>query len=251
MPKMIKNCPACNSNLIVSSLQCPNCKMEMRGEFEMSAFDLLPKEQSDYLFSFLKNRGNLSAVQSELQISYPTAKKRLDEILIQLGLEENDDTKNESEEEIDMTQWEIDTNSHKASEIIRAKIRANGGRVVVHTARGLPCEIIASPDGRSFTCDKLPIKPPYQFDVFDVIVNLLLANNGRARKGNGRNYRLGDPECDETTVVGAIGYNYAGKTKGSSVYDPVFVLSAVLDWAGIASNERGEIVLTTSYLSAL
>ena len=142
-------------------------------------------------------------------------------------------------------------NSHKASEIIRAKIRANGGRVVVHTARGLPCEIIASPDGHSFTCDKLPIKPPYQFEVFDIIVNMLLANNGRARKGNGRNYRLGEPECDETTVVGAIGYNYSGKTKGSSVYDPVFVLSAVLDWAGIANNERGEIALTASYLSAL
>ena len=41
MLKMIKNCPACNSNLIVSSLQCPNCKMEMRGEFEMTAFDLI------------------------------------------------------------------------------------------------------------------------------------------------------------------------------------------------------------------
>ena len=251
MPKMIKNCPACNSNLIVSSLQCPNCKMELRGEFEMSAFDLLPKAQSEYLFSFLKNRGNLSAVQAELQISYPTAKKRLDELLIQLGLEETDAARNESEEEIDMTQWKIDTNSHKASEIIRAKIKENGGRVIVHTARGLPCEIIASPDGRSFTCDKLPIKPPYQFAVFDVIVDLLLENNGRARKGNGRNYRLGDPECDETTVVGAIGYNYAGKTRGSSVYDPVFVLSAVLDWAGIASNERGEIVLTASYLSVL
>lgn len=251
MPKMIKNCPACNNNLIVSSLQCPNCKMEIRGVFEMNAFDLLSKEQSDYLFSFLKNRGNLSAVQAELQISYPKAKKRLDEILIQLGLEENDNWKLESKEEFDMTQWEIDTSSRKASEIIRAKIKANGGRVVVHTVRGLPCEIIASPDGRSFTCDKLPVKPPYQFDVFDVIVDLLLANNGRARKGNGRSYRLGEPECDETTVVGAIGYHYAGKTDGSSVYDPVFVLSAVLDWAGIASNERGELVLTASYSSKL
>ncbi|MBQ3878821.1 MAG: DUF2089 family protein, partial [Oscillospiraceae bacterium] len=199
----------------------------------------------------LKNRGNLSAVQAELQISYPTAKKRLDELLIQLGLEENDDTKNESEEEIDMTQWEIDTNSHKASEIIRAKIKANGGRVIVHSARGLPYEIIASPDGRSFTCEKLPIKPPYRFEVFDVIVDLLLANNGRARKGNGHKSRLGEPECDETTVVGAIGYNYFGKTNGRSVPDPVSVLSAVLDWAGIARNERGEIVLTASYISEL
>ena len=33
--------------------------------------------------------------------------------------------------------------------------------------------------------------------------------------------------------------------------DPVFVLAAVLDWADIANNERGEIVLTASYKAKL
>ncbi len=245
---MIKTCPACNSSLVISTLQCPNCKMELRGEFELNNFDRLSAEQTAFLLSFLKNRGNLSAVQAALQMSYPTAKKRLDEILIQLGLEE---TIEEDKREIDMTNWKIDTTSRKASEIIRSKMKACGGRAVVHTARGLPCEVIASSDGRSFTCDKIPITPPYQFEVFDVIVDLLLANNGRARKGNGRNYRLGEPECDETTVVGAIAYNYAGKKTGNSVFDPVFVLAAILDWAEIASNERGEIVLTASYRNNL
>lgn len=141
--------------------------------------------------------------------------------------------------------------SHKASEIIRSKLKAAGGRVIVYTAKGLPCEVIANPDGQSFTCDKLPIKPPYQFEVFDVIVDLLLSNNGRARKGNGRSHRLGEPECDETTVVGAIAYNYAGKQAGTSVFDPVFVLAAILEWAGIASNERGEIALSASFSSEL
>ena len=245
---MIKTCPACNSRLVVSALHCPKCKIELRGEFEMNSYDRLSAEQSSFLLSFLKNRGNLSAVQAELQMSYPTAKKRLDEILVQLGLEE---TVEEDKREIDMTNWKIDTSSHKASEIIRSKLKSCGGRVVVHTARGLPCEVIASSDGRSFTCDRIPITPPYQFEVFDVIVDLLLANNGRARKGNGRNYRLGEPECDETTVVGAIAYNYAGKKKGNSVLDPVFALAAILEWAEIASNERGELVLTASYRNSL
>ena len=103
----------------------------------------------------------------------------------------------------------------------------------------------------SFLSDKLPIKPPYRFDVFDQIVDLLLANNGKARKGNGRNYKLGEPECDETTVVGYIAKYYAKKEYGESVFDPVFVLAAVLDWADIANNERGEIVLTASYKAKL
>ena len=111
----------------------------------------------------------------------------------------------------------VDRTSTKASEIIKAKLKDNGGRIIVHTARGLPCEIVAHPDGKSFTSKKLPIKPPYEYVVFDTIVDLLVKNGGRARKGNGRNYKLGEPECDETTVVGAIAKYYAGKKYGDSV----------------------------------
>ena len=144
-----------------------------------------------------------------------------------------------------------DRRSVKASEIIKAKLIEHEGRIVVYTARGLPCEIVAHSDGKSFVSKKLPIKPPYEYKVFDVMVDVLIANGGRARKGNGRNYKLGHPECDVNTIVGAIAKNYAGKKIGDSVYDPVFVLAAVLEWAGIARNERGELVLTQSYRSML
>lgn len=62
---------------------------------------------------------------------------------------------------------------------------------------------------------------------------------------------MGEPECDETTVVGAIGKYYWGKEDGESVLDPVFVVAAVLEWAGIARNERGELSLTSHYRSML
>ena len=145
----------------------------------------------------------------------------------------------------------VNHNSTDASEIIKAKLLACGGRAIVYTARGLPCEIWADADGKSFVSNKLPIKPNYEYSVFDVIVDLLLANGGRARTGNGRNYKLGETECDETTVVGAVAKEYSGKKKGESVFDPVFVFAAVLEWAGIAHNERGELVLTQSYRSML
>ena len=38
-----------------------------------------------------------------------------------------------------------------------------------------------------------------------------------------------------------------GKKEGMSVFDPVFVLSAILDWAGIAHNGRGYLELTAEY----
>ena len=150
-----------------------------------------------------------------------------------------------------MRNWFTDHTSTKASEIIKTKLKKNGGRVIVYTARGLPCEICVAADGISFESDKLPIKPAYRFDVFDIVVELLKKQNGRARKGNGRNYRLGDENCDDTTVVGYIAKNYSHKNDGDSVYDPVFVLAAVLEWADIAKNERGELALTASYRTKL
>lgn len=247
MAKMISKCPGCNGTLHITTLQCPDCGMELKNDFEMSVFDTLSGEEYAFLMAFLRQRGNLKNVQSELEISYPTAKKKLDELLARLRLAEPE------QEEIEMpsiTKLTADRNSTRPSEIIKAKLLDNGGRVIVHTARGLPCEIIADSDGKSFVSKKLPVKPPYEYKVFDAIVDLLIANGGRARKGNGRNYKLGHPECDENTVVGIVAI-YAGKKSGESVYDPVFVLAAVLEWAGIASNERGELVLTQSYRSKL
>ena len=223
--------------------------MEIKNKFEFSQFDTLGNEQRTFLFSFLKNRGNLKTVQNELGISYPTAKKRLDDLLESLDIAETSDV--DIEESIDMSNLIADRRSVKASEIIKAKLIEHEGRIVVYTARGLPCEIVAHSDGKSFVSKKLPIKPPYEYKVFDVMVDVLIANGGRARKGNGRNYKLGHPECDVNTIVGAIAKNYAGKKIGDSVYDPVFVLAAVLEWAGIARNERGELVLTQSYRSML
>ncbi len=250
MKRLITACPSCRETMKIAAMKCPGCGLELRSDFEPSVFDRLGDEEYDFLMSFLKNRGSLKGLQDELGISYPLAKKKLDALLGKLGLESSEDNAREPEQ-IDLSGITADKTSVKASEIIKARLKEAGGRVLIHTARGLPCEITACADGRSFASDKLPIKPPYRYEVFDIIVQLLLANGGRARKGNGRNSRLGDPDCDETTVVGAVAARYAGKKYGDSVYDPVFVLAAVLEWAGIATNERGEIVLTASYRGKL
>ena len=250
MPKVIPECPVCGTKLRIASLRCTGCGMELRNDFELSPFDSLNPEQTGFLVTFLKQRGNMSSVQSELGISYPAAKKKLDDLLAALNLAEDNrqnPRKSGDEEVVDMSNWHVQEDSRKASDIIKRKLMENNGRVIVHTARGLPCEIRAASDGVSFLSDKLPGNPPYRYKVFDDIVNLLISQGGRAKKGNGRNYKLGEPECDETTVVGAIGYRYRHAKSGESVPDPVFVLAAVLEWAGIASNERGELVLTAAY----
>lgn len=250
MVKVISKCPSCGGILKITALGCPVCKLELRNDFQLSPFDLLNTEQTQFLFSFLKHRGNMRSVQYELGISYPTAKKRLDDMLIALELTDKTLQEEKSEEMIDMSSWYIREKSNKASDIIKRKLMESNGRAIVHTARGLPCEVRAASDGISFFCDKLPINPPWRYEVFDVIVDFLISQGGRGRKGNGRNNKLGEPGCDETTVVGTIGYSYSHGETGKSVYDPVFVLAAILEWAGIANNERGELVLTANYREA-
>ena len=248
MTKLISTCPCCNGALHIAALQCPECGVELRNTFQMSAFDCLDKEQMDFLLTFLKHRGSLKSLQEEMDISYPTAKKRLEELLAALGMDQEETQK--EEEVVEMSNFSVNRNSNLASEIIKAKLMDNGGRATVYTVRGLPCELWMNADGKSFTSDKLPIKPPYEYRVFDVIVDLLISQGGRARKGNGRNYKLGESNCDKTTVVGAVALD-RGHTIGNSVFDPVFVFAAILEWAGIAHNERGELVLTQQYRSLL
>ena len=244
MQKIISKCPGCQGNLRISTLKCPDCGLELKNEFELSCFDRLNDEQLQFLLAFLKARGNLSEVQADLNMSYSVVKRKLDELLAALNLGMTKDA--ERAEKIDVGNLKVDYNSNKASEIIKAKLKENGGHATVYTARGLPCEIYAEADGKTFTSDKLPIKPAYEYAVFDVIVDLLREQGGRARKGNGRNFKLGDPGCEETTVVGAIA-KYRGRKAGESVFDPVFVMAAVLEWAGIAQNGRGELILSDRY----
>ncbi len=249
MKKIISKCPACQGDMQVSALQCKDCGLEIRTTVEPSPFEMLSEVQQSFMMTFLRFRGNMKSLQEAQNISYPTAKKRLDEVLASLGLGE-DGARGENAV-ADMAAFSPDCTSTKASEIIKCKLKACGGKATIYTATGLPCKIWVGADGVSMISDKLPIKPPYGFDVFDAIVDLLLAQGGTARKGNGRNFKLGQPQCDDTTVVGYIAAHYHGKEAGSSVFDPVFILAAVLEWAGIAHNGRGEISLTANYRAKL
>ena len=244
--KLFNRCPVCGEKLQASKLTCMGCHAEFPTDNLLSPYDYLSEELSDFLQTFLSCRGNMREVQAALNISYPTAKKRLDELLVALGYVEKE------EDTVDMSFLKNNKpSSTKASDIIRNKLYENGGRATVLSVSGNSYIIKAANDGKSFLCDELPIKPPYEYTVFDVIVDLLIRQGGKARKGNGRNYRLGEGDCTEDTVVGAIAKNYAGKEPGSSVYDPVFVLTSVMEWAGIIHNDRGYIELSPEYCQKL
>ena len=89
--KIISQCPICNEKLIASELYCPHCQTKLQGEFHLSKFDYLNKDQQDFILIFLKNAGNIKGV-----------KKTLNEIITALGFDEITILENQS-----MTREEI------------------------------------------------------------------------------------------------------------------------------------------------
>ena len=141
------------------------------------------------------------------------------------------------------------TDKEKVSEIIKNKIYEQGGSVTVTLYDGSPCEIFAENDGRRFSSNKLGVTK-YTYDAFDVIVDHLKQSPGyRAPKGTARNKedKVGYGKCCEGTVIYNFATKYAGKSMGASTFDPIFVLAAVLEWAGIARNGRGFLELAAEY----
>jgi hypothetical protein len=82
---LILRCPSCEGNLTVTSLGCPDCSINIDGEFALPQLLKLSRSQIDFVEVFIKNRGIIREVERELGISYPTVRARLDEVIQALG----------------------------------------------------------------------------------------------------------------------------------------------------------------------
>lgn len=85
--KLLGSCPVCDSKIVVSELKCTDCDTRIQGEFALSKFDYLTPEQQEFTLIFIKNAGNIKAIEKELNISYPTIKKKLDDVIKALGFD--------------------------------------------------------------------------------------------------------------------------------------------------------------------
>lgn len=84
-------CPVCKENMEIQTLYCNECETTVEGHFHVSKFNYLEAETQYFIEIFIKNRGNIKAIEKELNISYPTVKKLLDETIMKLGYKVNID----------------------------------------------------------------------------------------------------------------------------------------------------------------
>ncbi len=85
MRKPITRCPVCDGQFEPARLRCNSCELTIEGRFPVSRLGLLTSEQQQFAEAFLAARGNIKEVEKELGISYPTVRKRLDDVVQALG----------------------------------------------------------------------------------------------------------------------------------------------------------------------
>ncbi len=83
-------CPVCSHALTVTRLQCGNCGTGLDGAFGLGRLQALSPEQVQFVETFIKCRGKIKDVESELGISYPTVVGRLNDVVRAMGYDVED-----------------------------------------------------------------------------------------------------------------------------------------------------------------
>lgn len=86
MAKTLTRCPVCEGEFKISELTCDRCSTRVQSVFDTCRFCRLQAEHLAFIEVFLKCEGNLSRVEKELGVSYPTVRNRLTGALAALGL---------------------------------------------------------------------------------------------------------------------------------------------------------------------
>lgn len=125
MRKTFTTCPACSGAMMITEYACTRCGTKIQGKFELDEFFRLSEDQLLFLKVFIKNRGNLSEVQKELEISYPTARNRLEDAVRAMGFEPGETyEKTESQKVLDM----LERNEISAKEAMDMLRTLKGGQ---------------------------------------------------------------------------------------------------------------------------
>jgi hypothetical protein len=80
-----RKCPSCSAPLVVTQLSCTKCETNVVGLYEINPFLRLSNESLQFLESFIRNRGNVKEMERETRESYWVIRRRLDDIITELG----------------------------------------------------------------------------------------------------------------------------------------------------------------------
>jgi hypothetical protein len=87
MRKILEHCPSCGGDLFVTEMSCPSCGTVIKGTWTNCPFCQLSPEHTRLLEALVRSKGNVKEMARELDASYWTVRKQLDELIEALGYE--------------------------------------------------------------------------------------------------------------------------------------------------------------------
>lgn len=80
-------CPLCGGEVTVTRIYCQDCDTTIEGRFTGGPFSQLTQEQLSFVETFIRCEGKITRMEDELDLSYPTIRNRLHEVIRALGYE--------------------------------------------------------------------------------------------------------------------------------------------------------------------
>jgi hypothetical protein len=91
MKASLNKCPVCGEDLVVARYHCESCDTSIEGRFENSAFPGLSREQIEFVKTFIRCEGKINRMEDELDLSYPTIRNLLQDVIRAMGYEPGKD----------------------------------------------------------------------------------------------------------------------------------------------------------------
>jgi hypothetical protein len=63
--------------MTLTRASCPDCQVDLDGQFEVSPLGLLPEQDQLFVTAFLRHHGSIRKMEELFEISYPTVKNRI------------------------------------------------------------------------------------------------------------------------------------------------------------------------------
>lgn len=79
--KLPITCPSCEAELKVQSLLCDKCQTNINGSFDLPVFLKLDLKEQNFIMDFVKTSGSLKVMAQQLNLSYPTVRNMLDDLI--------------------------------------------------------------------------------------------------------------------------------------------------------------------------
>jgi len=120
------HCPICGGEITITRIHCQECDSTIEGRFVGGPFSQLSHEQLGFIETFVRCEGKITRMETELGVSYPTIRNRLQEVIRALGYEpgEGDEPAGLSEQERQGILEELDQgriNVEKAMRLLQEK----------------------------------------------------------------------------------------------------------------------------------